>query len=82
MDNVNHPEHYRQGGHECFDVMLATQPQVYMEGFCIGNAFKYLYRHARKGQLDDIKKAKWYIDRYIEIMESYPEMIQAGENDR
>lgn len=82
MDNVNHPEHYSQEGHECFDVMQATQPQAYMEGFCICNAFKYLYRHANKGQLEDIKKAKWYIDKYIDIVESWNHTGKAGENDR
>ena len=36
---------------------------------CICNAFKYLYRHNRKNGIEDIKKAKWYIDKYIEIKE-------------
>ena len=67
-DNVNHPEHYT-GKYECIDVMIETQGIDAVLDFCICNAFKYLYRHRKKNGIEDIKKAKWYIDKYLEIVE-------------
>lgn len=66
-DNVNHPSHYETGKFECIDVMLETQGVEAVKNFCICNAFKYLYRHNNKNGEEDIKKAKWYIDKYLEL---------------
>lgn len=66
-DNVNHPSHYETGKFECIDVMIETQGIEAVKGFCICNAFKYLYRAQRKNGLEDYKKAKWYIEKYIEL---------------
>ena len=66
-DNVNHPAHYESGQFECIDVMLETQGAEAVKNFCICNAFKYLYRHRRKNGAEDIAKAKWYLDKYLEI---------------
>lgn len=68
-DMVNHPQHYESGTFECIDVMAETQGREAVLSFCICNAFKYLYRHNRKNGIEDIKKAKWYLDKYIEIKE-------------
>jgi len=65
-DNVNHPEHY-SGKKECIDVMLETQGKEAVKGFCVCNAIKYLYRQRQKGGLEDIKKAVWYLNKYIEL---------------
>lgn len=69
-DNVNHPSHYCTGKFECIDVMVETQGKEAVEDFCLCNAFKYLYRHNGKNGLEDVKKAKWYIDKYIALEES------------
>ena len=69
IDVVNHPSHYESGQFECIDVMEETQGKEAVMDFCICNAFKYLYRHNRKNGIEDIKKAKWYIDKYIELAE-------------
>jgi hypothetical protein len=66
-DIVNHPSHYESGKFECIEVMLETQGKDAVMDFCLCNAFKYLYRHNRKNGVEDIKKAKWYIDKYIEL---------------
>lgn len=68
-DPVNHPGHYESGKFECIDVMLETQGKEAVMGFCICNAFKYLYRHNRKNGIEDVKKAQWYIDKYLELAE-------------
>lgn len=68
-DNVNHPSHYETGNFECIDVMIETQGKEAVMDFCVCNAFKYIYRHNNKNGVEDIKKAKWYLDKYIELAE-------------
>lgn len=68
-DDVNHPFHYETGKFECIDVMEETQGVDAVLDFCICNAFKYLYRHRKKNGIEDIKKARWYLDKFIEIFE-------------
>ena len=58
-DSVDHPSHYndRHIGYECIDL---TQ----FQGFCVGNAMKYLWRFRSKGKpLEDLRKARWYAQR-------------------
>ena len=68
-DNVNHPSHYETGKFECIDVMLETQGRQAVINFCVFNAFKYLYRHGRKNGVEDLKKARWYLDKAIGLIE-------------
>lgn len=61
-DSVNHPRHYttHPSGIECIQV-------VEHMSFNLGNAVKYIWRTDQKGnQLEDLKKAAWYIEREIE----------------
>ena len=69
QDVVNHPSHYETGNFECFDVMIETQGAEAVMDFCLCNAFKYLYRHKRKNGIEDVKKARWYIDKFIGLSE-------------
>lgn len=70
-DAVNHPSHYCTGGIECIDVIKATsQGMDGIEAFCHGNAMKYLFRWKQKNGVEDLKKARWYIDKLIEIQEN------------
>ena len=60
-DPVNHPKHYttHPSGVECIEVTEHMN-------FCVGNAIKYLWRAGLKGeQIEDLRKARWYIDREI-----------------
>ena len=66
-DSVNHPSHYETGKFECIEVMEEALGRDVVKGFCIGNAFKYLYRAKRKNGLEDLKKARWYLDRVISM---------------
>lgn len=64
-DNVNSPSHY-QGKVECIDcIESATAGLQGIEAFCTGNAIKYLYRWKKKNGIEDLKKAKWYIDKLL-----------------
>lgn len=67
-DIVNHPNHYTFASIECFDVMIETQGLNAVLGFCRCNAFKYLFRANQKNGIEDIKKAKWYLDKYVELL--------------
>ena len=71
IDMVNHPSHYTQGGIECIDcIKSATVGKVGIEAFCVGNAIKYLFRYEEKNGIEDVKKARWYIDRLIKELEN------------
>ena len=69
-DPVNHPTHYETGKFECIDVMREVLGDSVVKDFCITNSFKYIYRNKRKNGVEDIKKAKWYIDKYLELEEN------------
>ena len=68
-DNVKHPAHYETGKFECIDVMKETQGIEATMDFCVCNALKYIYRHRNKNGIEDIKKADWYLKKYIELQE-------------
>lgn len=60
-DAVNHPPHYTShpSGVECIQVTEHMS-------FCLGNAVKYIWRADEKeNAIEDLKKARWYIDREI-----------------
>lgn len=63
-DAVNSPSHYCQGGIECIDCIKAALGENFM-GFLIGNVIKYAYRYRNKNGLEDLKKARWYLERAI-----------------
>jgi hypothetical protein len=67
-DPVNHPAHYKVGGIETIDFIEAKGL-----GYHIGNVVKYITRAGHKGTtngLEDLKKARWYLDRAIEKNEN------------
>lgn len=68
-DNVNHPQHYT-GSIECIDAMLQQFGKEQVKSFCLLNAFKYLFRCNKKHNtpIEDVKKAIWYLNKYIEIV--------------
>lgn len=69
-DPVNHPAHYTAGKVECIDAIEAAT--IGLSGgvaYCTGAAIKYLWRWSRKNGLEDLKKARWYLDRLIGMLE-------------
>ena len=69
-EHVNHPDHY--GGesniYEAIKVIDAWQL-----GFSLGNTVKYISRAGKKNpdkELEDLKKAKWYLDHHIKTVEN------------
>lgn len=68
-DAVSHPAHYTSGGIECIDCIKAALGENFM-GFLIGNVIKYSYRYKDKNGVEDLKKARWYLDRAIKELEN------------
>lgn len=71
-DLVNHPPHYtgHPSGVECIQITEHMN-------FCRGNALKYLWRAGQKGsELEDLRKARWYIDREIKRLEKAAQQVK------
>ena len=67
-DNVNHPSYYTNGKVEVIDAIEAWGLNSHR-----GNAVKYIARAGKKNpekEVEDLKKAAWYINREIERLEN------------
>ena len=63
MSNVDHPRHYTDGcSIECIDVMELAFGQFMTYDFCVGSAFKYIWRCENKGGAEDLDKARWFVN--------------------
>jgi len=64
QDAVNHPAHYtaHPSGVECIDITEHMN-------FNLGNAVKYIWRWERKNGMEDLLKARWYLNREIQRLE-------------
>ena len=66
-DNVNHPSHYTQGAIECIDAIKeATKGLLGIEAVCTANIIKHVWRWKFKNGVEDLRKARWYLDRLID----------------
>lgn len=65
VDMVNQPPHYNQAGIECIEAIRAATGEGY-EFYLQGNILKYLWRYKYKNGLEDLKKARWYLDKLID----------------
>ena len=69
-DAVNHPSHYCQGGIECIDAIQAAVTGLSgMEAVCAGNVIKYVWRAKYKNGVEDLKKARFYLNKLILLTE-------------
>ena len=68
-DMVNHPSHYTQGGIECIKAIEASMPPDGFQDYCKGNILKYIWRWRDKAGLEDLKKARVYLNWMIESVE-------------
>lgn len=83
MNNINHPAHYCQGGIECIEaIKAATIGLMGMEAVCTANAIKYLWRWKRKNGTEDLRKARWYLDRLIKVRTARIPEGNSTEDDR
>lgn len=66
-DNVNSPNHYKQGKQEVIEIIeeSATNYPISVS-YHIGNTIKYIMRAPFKGRMkEDLEKANWYLERAI-----------------
>ena len=63
---VNKPPHYANQGVECIDYIEQQLTPEGFRGYLLGNITKYLHRHTYKNGLEDLKKAQWYLNKYVE----------------
>lgn len=61
---VDHPPHYTAGNIEVIDAI-----EDWNLGFHLGNVVKYVARATHKNGIEDLKKARWYLDRIIANLE-------------
>lgn len=64
VEAVDHPAHYG-GADNPYEAIKVIE--AWGLGFCLGNTVKYISRAGKKGDpLEDLKKARWYLDRAIQ----------------
>jgi hypothetical protein len=69
--DVDHPPHYTAGKIECIEAIeAATTGLEGLEAVCTANVIKYVWRWKKKNGLQDLEKAKWYLDRLIQAQVS------------
>ncbi len=69
-DMVNHPSHYTNGKYECINVIEdVTKDLVGLEAVCTANVIKYMWRWKHKNGVEDLKKARWYLNKLIDNTE-------------
>jgi hypothetical protein len=68
-DNVNNPSHYGQGSIEAIEYIKDFLTKEEYIGNLRGNIAKYLHRWRYKNGIEDLKKARWYLERLIEEVE-------------
>lgn len=67
---IHHPEHYG-GKDNPFEAIKIIEH--FKLGFCLGNVIKYILRAGKKDPnkwIEDLKKARWYLDREIQYLEN------------
>ena len=70
-DNVNHPKHYSESSLECIDIMIIAFGADAVSMNCCINCFKYLFRYESKNGIEDLNKARWYLNKCWEIYLDY-----------
>lgn len=76
-DLVNHPKHYTSGN---IEVVKYIEDKGLIEGFCKGNAIKYISRAGIKNsasldikekEIQDLEKAVWYLNYLIDYYKNH-----------
>ena len=69
VDPTN-PDHYKNHTSlECIEAMEIVLGDLGVTYFCVGNAWKYIWRWKNKNGIEDLKKAKWYIEKAWELID-------------
>ena len=74
FDVVECPQHYTNSKIEVIDYIEDKEL-----GFCLGNVVKYVSRAGKKykdKEIEDLKKAKWYLERQIQTLEKINKTLE------
>lgn len=63
-DEVNHPGHY--GGDTLYEVIKIEEALNLVNDHYLASVFEYISRWKRKGGIQDLEKARWWLDRRIQ----------------
>ena len=70
VDMVYSPSHYTKGDIECIDAIESAVAGLKgIEAVCVSNIIKYTWRYKSKSGLEDLRKARWYLNRLISLYE-------------
>jgi len=72
IEKVNHPEHYQFGEDKSYEVVTVAEVWGLDKDAYLFNVLKYIVRSGKKDDnppLQDLKKALWYLDRRIKVIE-------------
>jgi hypothetical protein len=69
--NTISPDYYQRGNIEVTDFII-DQSMSFLEG----NVVKYITRYKEKSGIEDLRKARWYLEKLIE------EQVKHGENNK
>lgn len=72
FEKAINPSHYKDKAIETIDIIKSELTTDGFEGFLAGNVLKYVSRYRNKNGIEDLKKAKWYLERLIGEKESNP----------
>jgi hypothetical protein len=72
-DKVTNPDYYTKGRTEAIDYIMDKDMS-----FAEGNVIKYVTRYKSKNGVEDLRKAKWYLERII----AYEESKQGGTSEK
>lgn len=73
FDVVNKPRHYASGGIECIDYIESVLGKEAFRGYLQGNVTKYLHRWRDKNGVEDLRKARWYLEALIQSLANVKE---------
>lgn len=80
MDKLR-PDYYKgKNGKDLFDMFEEEFPKEWTTGFYVLNLVKYVRRYKGKNGIEDLKKARTYLDRLIEF-ESKPEIHEKSPSE-
>jgi len=65
------PDYYQRGNIEVTDFII-DQSMSFLEG----NVVKYITRYKEKSGIEDLRKARWYLEKLIE------EQVKHSENNK
>lgn len=64
-DMVDKPAHYHQGAIECIEYIRGQLTEEQFKGYLTGSLYKYVHRFQYKNGEEDLKKARWFLDKLL-----------------